>query len=187
MSTLDNILGLLNKWPTWKHITEAPDKIDALERRVAELEAALENCPAKGCPFCGKRAFRLDVVDMQGQREVWKCGECGKSRDIRHDLMRGGHDESFVQMLEVSGRALDDVRVPICFADGWYVMDPTTQDGEDGPALRYVSSESTQVAAPPFPNLNHACGLLRLLAKDHAKHHEIASINQVIRERYGLA
>ena len=63
-----------------------PPKMKALEERMAILEATLARCPAEGCPFCGARAFRLDHVDMHGQREVWKCGDCEKEKEVRHDL-----------------------------------------------------------------------------------------------------
>jgi hypothetical protein len=72
--------------PGMKEIQALPDKFKALEERIVSLEAALARCPAEGCPFCGARAFRLDRVDMFGQREIWLCGECQKKREIRHNL-----------------------------------------------------------------------------------------------------
>lgn len=82
MSTLDSILSLLNKWPAWKRITDAPDRLDALEARVSALEKELGRCPAEGCPFCGARSWRLKQVDMHGKREVWHCLDCQKEREI---------------------------------------------------------------------------------------------------------
>jgi hypothetical protein len=88
MAALDNILTLLDKWPLWRRITETPDRLDALLDKIAKLEKQLERCPAEGCEYCGARAVRLTTNDMHGMREVWTCSECGKKREIRHDLMQ---------------------------------------------------------------------------------------------------
>lgn len=90
MGMLEDILKALDRIPAWKRLQEAPAEIDDLKRRITELEAKLGNkWPGDVCPFCGARAFRLDRVDMHGQREIWKCGDCNKAREIRHDLMKG--------------------------------------------------------------------------------------------------
>jgi transposase-like protein len=89
MAILSEITELLRRWDVWKKVEEAPARIDALEARIAALEGALAKCPAEGCPFCGARAFRLERVSMHGQREEWKCGECGKGREVRLDLAKG--------------------------------------------------------------------------------------------------
>jgi transposase-like protein len=73
--------------PGMKEIQALPEKVKSLEERIASLEAALARCPAEGCPYCGALAWRLGGVDMNGQREVWKCGECQKEREIRLDLL----------------------------------------------------------------------------------------------------
>ncbi len=83
MAVLSEITELLRRWDVWRRVEEAPNRVDDLELRVAELEKALERCPADGCPYCGARAFRLKLQDSHGTREVWACQECGKEKEIK--------------------------------------------------------------------------------------------------------
>jgi hypothetical protein len=87
MGVIEDMMKAFDRIPGMKEIQALPEKMKALEDRITSLESALARCPAEGCPFCGALAFRLDRVDMNGQHEVWKCGECQKNREIRHDLM----------------------------------------------------------------------------------------------------
>jgi hypothetical protein len=87
MGMIEDMLKALDRIEAWRDLQAVPAKMRALEERMASLEAALARCPAEGCPFCGERAFRLDRVDMHGQRELWKCGKCEKVKEVRHDLM----------------------------------------------------------------------------------------------------
>jgi hypothetical protein len=87
MGMIEDIMKAFDRIPGMKEIQALPDKVKGLEGRIASLEAVLARCPAEGCPFCGALAYRLEDVDMNGQREVWKCGECQKEREIRLDLM----------------------------------------------------------------------------------------------------
>ena len=86
MATLDNILTLLDKWPRWKRINDIPEQMDELLRRIAALEDRLERAPGEACPYCGALAMRLKRQTLHGQREEWECGECGKNKEVRHDL-----------------------------------------------------------------------------------------------------
>lgn len=83
MSAVDNILTLLDKWPLWRRITEAPDQIEELRQRVSELEAKLgDSWPPDVCKFCGKRALRLYRTTDMGKgkvRQMWRCGECERT------------------------------------------------------------------------------------------------------------
>ena len=80
MAALDNVLTILDKFPLWRRMKEAPDKLDTLEKRVAELEEKLgDTWPADVCKFCGARAARMvwSVPHEKGlTRQDWKCGEC---------------------------------------------------------------------------------------------------------------
>lgn len=83
MSTLDNILSLLAKWDPWKRIQETPDRVDALERRVRELESKLRRAPGEACPSCGALEFRVAETKadpnfgvLGGRRHLMRCGEC---------------------------------------------------------------------------------------------------------------
>ena len=84
MSALEEILKLLNQWPTWNKIQQTPAKLDALEERVAELEKRLGRCPGEGCPRCGELTFRtqssqpdLGFGDMGAIQREMKCESCG--------------------------------------------------------------------------------------------------------------
>jgi hypothetical protein len=54
-----DILALLDKIPIWRRVQESPARIDALEKRIADLEAMLAKAPGQACPSCGERAFRV--------------------------------------------------------------------------------------------------------------------------------
>jgi len=93
VATLDNIISLLEKWPVWKRITEAPDRIDRLESQIESLKAKLTKPPkARGepCRKCGEHAARLkDTRGPMGDapqryvEETWACEACG-GEDIKH-------------------------------------------------------------------------------------------------------
>ncbi|MGM4891250.1 hypothetical protein [Tardiphaga sp. 839_C3_N1_4] len=90
MGILEDFRKMLADIPLWKELGTAPERIKALEEKVAALEQLTGGKrPGDSCPYCGAASFRLDHVDMHGQREVWKCTDvaCGKSKETRHDLM----------------------------------------------------------------------------------------------------
>lgn len=59
MAVTGDILAILDKIPIWKRVQAAPDRIDALDKRVAELEARLARAPGQACPSCGALEFRV--------------------------------------------------------------------------------------------------------------------------------
>jgi hypothetical protein len=82
MSRLESILHVLEKWPRWEGIAEAPRRIDALEKRVAELERRL--APGESCPTCGAPEFRvlssrvaLGVSGKAVTVQRLRCSACG--------------------------------------------------------------------------------------------------------------
>ena len=83
MPGLSDIIDLLKRWDRWKRIDETPERVDALEQRIAELESKLERAPGQACPACGAWEFRvLDVaVSHAGLYEVRRytrrCQVCG--------------------------------------------------------------------------------------------------------------
>lgn len=71
MISIKDLLAVLDKWPTWKRITESPARIDALEARIAALESAAQK-PADTnlgrCQHCGSR--NLKVVGTAISEEI---------------------------------------------------------------------------------------------------------------------
>jgi hypothetical protein len=45
MSALEELLKLLNQIPAWKRMSELPDRVDTLEKRLAELEKQKPGVP----------------------------------------------------------------------------------------------------------------------------------------------
>lgn len=85
MAVLSEILDLLRRWDAWKRIEQAPDRVDALEKRISELEGRLKRAPGQACPRCGALEFRTEkTVPSDGpfgavgafDRHL-KCGACG--------------------------------------------------------------------------------------------------------------
>lgn len=85
MSTVESILDLLNKWPKWKRVTESPDRLDVLEKRLAALESKLQRAPGEACPKCGALSLRVvsekkdpGPLGIAGVRiRTSKCEDCG--------------------------------------------------------------------------------------------------------------
>ena len=85
MGILQDVITALDQIPLWKKLKNAPEQIQALEKRVAELEKRLEN-PGDACPRCGKLAFRVvserphndpDLGSLGLTVRNMKCQECG--------------------------------------------------------------------------------------------------------------
>jgi hypothetical protein len=62
MAVLSEITDILKRWDVWKRVEEAPARIDALEKRIAELESRLQRAPGEACPACGELDFRVASV-----------------------------------------------------------------------------------------------------------------------------
>jgi hypothetical protein len=84
MFSLKDILEILDHWPVWKKIKATPENLEALEKRVIDLEKRLARCPGEACPKCGELSYR--VVSSQPNRmmpevgvvdRVMKCQLCG--------------------------------------------------------------------------------------------------------------
>lgn len=85
MAVTGDILAILDKIPIWKRVQETPDRVDALEKRIAELEAKLQKAPGLACPACGELSFRVTAsgptkggFGRLGARDITKtCQSCG--------------------------------------------------------------------------------------------------------------
>lgn len=72
-------------------LAEARIALADAKSAIAERDAIikeLEGGPVPGdpCPYCGARAMRMTSQRMNGQWEIWTCGDCGKEKHVRHDL-----------------------------------------------------------------------------------------------------
>jgi hypothetical protein len=72
-----DILAILDKVPIWKRVQAAPDRVDALERRVVELEARLARAPGLVCPACGAYEYRV----LKSVRSIGPFGDLG-AKDV---------------------------------------------------------------------------------------------------------
>lgn len=82
---IGDVLAILDRIPIWKRVKALPDKIDALERRLAILEEKpkLPICEACGEGFMRRQADapltgHFAVFNDAGQGlKVYKCDKCG--------------------------------------------------------------------------------------------------------------
>ncbi len=93
MLGLGDIVKLLERWDVWRRIEAAPGRIDALEERVAALEAELKRRPAvEACTKCGHEPFKVTDVqphpslgDVGVQERVHACDACGHTETRTFD------------------------------------------------------------------------------------------------------
>ncbi len=88
MISVSDFLKILDSIPIWKTLKVLPERIAALEARIAQLEAKNvlpDKVPAAPCKYCGNRSMRMinSVADSQfgdlgANRETWQCAECGQ-------------------------------------------------------------------------------------------------------------
>jgi hypothetical protein len=91
MFSLKDVLAVLDLWPVWKKIKSGPEQLEALEKRVTELEKRLSRCPGEACPSCGELSYRTVssephpvMADVGAMERKMKCEKCGftESRTI---------------------------------------------------------------------------------------------------------
>lgn len=73
-------------------LADAKSTIAERDLKIKEMEGG--PVPGEPCPYCGARAMRMTSQTMNGQREEWTCGECGKEKEVRHDLAGPGRPPS---------------------------------------------------------------------------------------------
>jgi hypothetical protein len=87
MAVIGEVVEILKRWDRWKRLDEAPDRMDALEKRIADLEAKLQRPSGETCPSCGASDYRVQSATpvrslipghTSGRRKYrMKCGVCG--------------------------------------------------------------------------------------------------------------
>lgn len=85
MGVLEDVIKALERIPLWKRLSQLPHEMEAIERRVAELEARL--APAKGdqCPKCRQMTFTLTSSEpikgalgrLGAMYDSYQCSACG--------------------------------------------------------------------------------------------------------------
>ncbi len=78
MLGLKDLLAVLERWPKWKRIAETPDRLDAMERRVADIEQQLgDTSPENVCKTCGEPGLVLGhtgLIEKTGVvKQRWDC------------------------------------------------------------------------------------------------------------------
>ena len=71
----------------WEQLKIAPERIAALEKRVADLESKMARSPGEACPHCGALAMRLEFSERSRslyakfgvREETWRCEECRRA------------------------------------------------------------------------------------------------------------
>lgn len=83
MGVVDDVMKALDRIPAWKRMQTVGMEVDALAKRVEELEQKLNGkWPADVCRYCGERAARLrNAHPAQANGivlEMWRCEACGQ-------------------------------------------------------------------------------------------------------------
>lgn len=85
MGVLEDVMKALERIPLWKRVSKLPEEVEALEKRVTELEARLSRAKGDQCPKCREMAFTLESsVPMTGalgrlgaMHDQYRCSACG--------------------------------------------------------------------------------------------------------------
>ena len=95
MAVVGEIVELLRRWDFWKRVEDAPGRIDALEARVAALEAQSTTAPTPAgamCPYCETGQMKVEMIaphplfgTMGVEERTLVCTSCGKSQVVMHD------------------------------------------------------------------------------------------------------
>ena len=84
MSIVDDVLKALDRIEMWRTLQGLPSRMDALEARMAEIDAG--RAPG-ACPKCGKGPLRVADIkphpvfnDFGGETHELICDACGFKR-----------------------------------------------------------------------------------------------------------
>lgn len=90
MLGLRDIIALLEQWPRWKDLTALPARVQALEARLAAMEATRQPSPTD-CPRGhGAMEFVGEVADpifgaVGVKRRRWRCPTCGFETELERE------------------------------------------------------------------------------------------------------
>lgn len=88
MGMLEDVMKALERLPIWKRLVGLPQEVEALQKRVAELERKLGPKPGAECPMCGERAMKVIATRPHPQFRVFgtkldtpSCSSCNHTAD----------------------------------------------------------------------------------------------------------
>ena len=83
MSTVSELLSLLEKIPLWKRIAHLPEEVDSLKQRITELEERLSG-GGDACPCCSQLTYKLTHSEPDEKfgalgvsKRTYLCSNCG--------------------------------------------------------------------------------------------------------------
>lgn len=96
MEIIDTIRKALEGWSTWQRLLRAADKVDELERQIAELRGdKAAGPPREACPRCGERRFIMlssapDPIfgDAGVVIRGYRCTACGLEESRQIDTLQ---------------------------------------------------------------------------------------------------
>ena len=95
MGMLEELNDLLDRIPLWKRLTGMPDRVQALEQRIAALEAQLSGKTGPACPICNAPGFKRvsSKADpafgaLGVMLDSYACASCGHTEDRQRDTMQ---------------------------------------------------------------------------------------------------
>lgn len=92
MGILEDVMKALERIPVWKRLTALPNEVEALQKRVAALEAKLGPKTGQPCPMCDERTMK--VVSTEDHPEFafaglkldhMRCESCGHEETWERD------------------------------------------------------------------------------------------------------
>jgi hypothetical protein len=86
---IGDALSILDHIPIWKRVKELPDKVAAIEKRLAALEAKpnLPICEACGEGFMRRLTGHFAVLNDAGHGlKVYKCDKCGFETRVKKNV-----------------------------------------------------------------------------------------------------
>lgn len=92
MGMLEELNDLLDRIPLWKRLSAMPAKVQAMEDRIAALEAQLTGRPGALCPICNAAEFKRTASRPHPQfgfagikLDSYSCAACGHTEDRERD------------------------------------------------------------------------------------------------------
>jgi hypothetical protein len=95
MGMLEDVMKALERIPIWKRVSALPAEVEALKKRVADLEAKVAGGGADRCPICDTPGFRRtksapDPVfkDMGVLQDTFECSACNHTETRQRETFQ---------------------------------------------------------------------------------------------------